>query len=62
MPHGMETALEAALFPPEDGQELTLEEFTMGYTRPNEKAVVDLQIDYENRWVWLLQCRQGYRI
>jgi|GEM_PF-225458 len=62
MPHGMETALEAALFPPEDGQELTLEEFTLGYTRPNEKAVVDIQIDYENRWVWLLQCRQGYRI
>lgn len=62
MPHGATTALEAALFPPEEGQELTLEEFTEGYTIPSEKTELDIQIDYENKRVELLQCREGFRI
>jgi len=62
MPHGAEAALEAALFPPEEGQELTLEEFTEGYALPSEKTELDIQIDYENKRVELLHCREGYRI
>jgi predicted amidohydrolase YtcJ len=62
MPHGAETALEAALFPPEEGQELTLEELIKGYTLPGEKSELEIQIDYENKRVELLQCREGYRI
>jgi len=66
MPHGVETALMAALFPPEEGQQLTLEEFIQGYTLPGEKAQLVVEIDYQNEQVQLLRVMKpfedGYQI
>ena len=55
MPHGVETALQSALFPPEEGQKLTLEEFIQGYTLPDEKVKLTIEIDYGNKRVKLLE-------
>ena len=55
MPHGIETALQSALFPPEEGQKLTLEEFVQGYTLPDEKIKLTIEIDYGNKRVKLLE-------
>jgi predicted amidohydrolase YtcJ len=49
MPHGVQYALESALFPPFPGQVLTLDEFVAGYCMPDfENGYIDVAIDYEN--------------
>ncbi|GEM_PF-1695516 len=35
MPHGVQTALNSAFFPPFPSQKLTLEEFVAGYCMPD---------------------------
>jgi len=50
MPHGVQYALESALFPPFPGQVLKLEEFVAGYCMPNlENGFIDVAINCENR-------------
>jgi predicted amidohydrolase YtcJ len=52
MPHGIRSALESALFPPLDGQRLTLDEFIAGYCMPDfSNGHIDLSIDYDGRKV-----------
>lgn len=46
MPHGVEWALNSALFPPQPEQRLSLEEFAAGYCLPDlERGWVELEID-----------------
>jgi predicted amidohydrolase YtcJ len=52
MPHGARVALKSALFPPIDGQRLTLEEFVAGYCMEDfRNGYIDVSIDYEERTV-----------
>jgi predicted amidohydrolase YtcJ len=52
MPHGVRCALESALFPPLDGQRLTLEEFVAGYCMPDYRnGHIDVYIDYDGKSV-----------
>jgi predicted amidohydrolase YtcJ len=52
MPHGVRPALESALFPPFDGQKLTLEEFVAGYCVSDFlNGHIDVCVDYEGRAV-----------
>jgi predicted amidohydrolase YtcJ len=52
MPHGVLPALESALFPPFDGQRLTLEEFVAGYCMADFlNGHIDVSIDYEGKVV-----------
>lgn len=53
MPHGVQYALESALFPPFAGQVLTLDEFVAGYCMTDlENGFIDVAIDNENRKVF----------
>lgn len=46
MPHGVEAALQAALFPPLASQRLTLDEFVAGYCLPDlTHGWIDVEID-----------------
>ncbi len=46
MPHGVETALKTSLFPPSDGQKLSVREFREGYCLQDEKkGAIELKID-----------------
>jgi len=48
MPHGVQYALESALFPPYEGQRLTLDEFVAGYCMPDEThGHIDVRVDEE---------------
>lgn len=50
MPHGVQYALESALFPPFPAQRLELSEIVAGYCMPDfENGFIDISIDYENR-------------
>ncbi|HTP66543.1 MAG TPA: amidohydrolase family protein [Geobacteraceae bacterium] len=50
MPHGVQYALESALFPPFPGQTLSLDEFVAGYCMPDlENGFIDIVIDLANR-------------
>ncbi len=52
MPHGARPALESALFPPVEGQRLTLAEFVAGYCMPDfSNGYIDVSIDYGGRSV-----------
>ncbi len=52
MPHGVRCALESALFPPFDGQRLTLDEFVAGYCMPDcRNGHIDVCIDCEGKAV-----------
>ncbi len=52
MPHGVRPALESALFPPFEGQRLTLDEFIAGYCMPDfHNGHIDLSIDYDRQSV-----------
>ena len=52
MPHGVDYALEMALFPPVPGQRLTLDEFTAGYCMDTmENGHIDIQVDAAERTV-----------
>lgn len=62
MPHGVETALQSALFPPEEGQKLTLEEFVQGYTLPDEKVELAIEIDYVDKRVNLLTVKRPTKL
>ncbi len=46
MPHGIEYALQQALFPPFEGHSLTVDEFRAGYCGEDE-AELELKIDYD---------------
>ncbi len=47
MPHGVEAALQAALFPPLASQRLTLDEFVAGYCLPDlTHGWIDVEIDW----------------
>jgi len=49
MPHGVQSALESALFPPMPGQRLTLEEFCAGYCMPDYRnGYIDVSIDCDD--------------
>lgn len=53
MPHGVQYALESAIFPPYPGQALTLDEFVAGYCMPDfANGFIDISIDYDNRKVF----------
>ena len=52
-PHGVVPALESSLFPPHPGQRLTLEEFILGYSLPDEPTRLILDIDMEQERVFL---------
>ena len=53
MPHGVQYALESALFPPFPGQVLELSEFVAGYCMPDlENGFIDVAIDYERRKIF----------
>jgi len=48
MPHGVQYALESALFPPYEGQRLTLDEFVAGYCMPDEThGHIEVLVDEE---------------
>lgn len=48
MPHGVQYALESALFPPYEGQRLTLDEFVAGYCLPDETyGHIEVLVDEE---------------
>jgi hypothetical protein len=48
MPHGVQYALESALFPPYKGQRLTLDEFVAGYCLPDETyGHIEVRVDEE---------------
>ena len=48
MPHGVQYALESALFPPYEGQRLTLDEFVAGYCLPDEtEGHIEVLVDEE---------------
>jgi hypothetical protein len=50
MPHGVQYALESALFPPFPGQVLELSEFVAGYCMADlENGFIEVAIDHENR-------------
>jgi predicted amidohydrolase YtcJ len=52
MPHGIQHALESALFPPFPGQKLLLSELVAGYCMPDfENGFIDISIDYEKKKV-----------
>ncbi len=55
MPHGIEAALGSSLFPPFEGQRLSVEEFVAGYTLPGEKNRVRVEIDHAGRRVRVLK-------
>lgn len=47
MPHGVQSALESALFPPFPGQRLTLDEFRGGYCLSDySNGYIDISVDY----------------
>ena len=47
MPHGFREGLKQSLFPPNDEQRLSLEEFAAGYCLPDETAGhIDVEIDH----------------
>jgi predicted amidohydrolase YtcJ len=53
MPHGVQYALESALFPPFPGQVLRMDEFVAGYCMPDlENGFIDVAIDDENRKIF----------
>jgi predicted amidohydrolase YtcJ len=53
MPHGVQHALESALFPPYPGQAVTLDEFVAGYCMPDlANGFVDVTIDCEHRKIF----------
>jgi predicted amidohydrolase YtcJ len=53
MPHGVQYALENAIFPPFPGQALELSEFVAGYCMPDlENGFIEVAIDYENRKIF----------
>jgi predicted amidohydrolase YtcJ len=48
MPHGVQCALESALFSPFSSQRLTLDEFVAGYCLPDcRDGYIDIDVDYE---------------
>ena len=52
IPHGVQNALENALFPPFPNQRLTLDEFIAGYCMPNKKwGYIEVTIDWEKQSV-----------
>jgi predicted amidohydrolase YtcJ len=52
MPHGVSEGLRQALFPPYDGQRLTLDEFVAGYCLPDDRAGhVEVRVDIASRQV-----------
>jgi predicted amidohydrolase YtcJ len=52
MPHGVQCALESALFPPFPGQRLTLDELVAGYCMADlSNGYIDIAVDYEGRKV-----------
>jgi predicted amidohydrolase YtcJ len=55
MPHGIEPSLNLSLFPPFKGQELTLDEFIKGYTRPTEQRKLVVRIDHGAKQVNLIR-------
>jgi len=57
MPHGVEYALKASLFPPYPGQKLSIEEFTAAYCMPDQTHG-RIHIELDNAWV---KCSVEYR-
>ncbi|MFW5836862.1 MAG: amidohydrolase family protein, partial [Desulfovibrionaceae bacterium] len=55
MPTGVDAGLSAALFPPYEGQTLTLDEFVRGYAVAEEPNRFMVEIDHERRQVNLLE-------
>lgn len=52
MPHGVQTASAQSLFPPVDGQRLTVDEFVAGYGQPDlSHGSIELDIDESTRTV-----------
>lgn len=50
MPHGIYTALKAALFPPLENQQLSIAELKAGYCMETDEAgTIEFSIDYNNR-------------
>lgn len=50
IPHGIQNALESALFPPFPNQRLTLDEFIAGYCMPDTKqGYIEVTIDWEKQ-------------
>jgi len=55
MPHGIESALQSSLFPPNSSQQLTLEEFTAGYCMPDEThGSIEIEVNHKDRTISII--------
>ena len=61
MPHGIEYALEQALFPAFEGQQISLEEFKAAYCMPQSAGELEVLIDHDSKTVRMFEagCMSG---